>query len=184
MRADPPSRAKGQPTTCVLPLWTFRPLSRQVSLRNWSRQPALVNGRRRRPEWSSNPCIPVHVLQRVAQYGEKEGKYWAPNPNNWQWNSSISETVRNRKHVHIHFFLRMTDTMTSQNIDLSSWDTLYRVGVPKDYVRQGPSTGEQNGPYAGSVGASTALRGTSIFWANTLHFWVCGRIWWNPICST
>jgi hypothetical protein len=23
------------------------------------------------------------------------------------------------------FFLRMTDTMTSQNIDLSSWDTLY-----------------------------------------------------------
>jgi hypothetical protein len=28
-------------------------------------------------------------------------------------------------HVHIKFFLlRMTDTMTSQNIDLSSWDTL------------------------------------------------------------
>jgi hypothetical protein len=31
--------------------------------------------------------------------------------------------VRNRTHVHIHFLLRMTDTMTSQNIDLSSWDT-------------------------------------------------------------
>jgi hypothetical protein len=43
-----------------------------------------------------------------------------------QWNSSISETVRNRTHVHIHFFLlRINDTMTSQNIDLSSWDTLY-----------------------------------------------------------
>jgi hypothetical protein len=24
-----------------------------------------------------------------------------------------------------NFFLRMTDTLTSQNIDLSSWDTLY-----------------------------------------------------------
>jgi hypothetical protein len=24
-------------------------------------------------------------------------------------------------------FLRMTDTMTSQNIDLSSWDTLYKL---------------------------------------------------------
>jgi hypothetical protein len=42
-----------------------------------------------------------------------------------QWNSSISETVRNRTHVHLHFLLRMTDTMTAQNIDLSSWDTLY-----------------------------------------------------------
>jgi hypothetical protein len=37
-----------------------------------------------------------------------------------QWNSSISETVRNRTHV---YTLRMTDTMTPQNIDLSSWDT-------------------------------------------------------------
>jgi hypothetical protein len=26
---------------------------------------------------------------------------------------------------HIIFFLRMTDTVISQNIDLSSWDTLY-----------------------------------------------------------
>jgi len=42
-----------------------------------------------------------------------------------QWNSSISETVRNRTHVRMHFLLRMTDTMTSQNIDISSWDTLY-----------------------------------------------------------
>jgi hypothetical protein len=37
----------------------------------------------------------------------------------------ISETVRNMTLVHIIFSLRMTDTMTSQNIDLSSWDTLY-----------------------------------------------------------
>jgi hypothetical protein len=40
-------------------------------------------------------------------------------------NGSISETVRNRTHVHINFFLRMTDTKTSQSIVLSSWDTLY-----------------------------------------------------------
>jgi hypothetical protein len=39
-------------------------------------------------------------------------------------NSSISETVRNSTHVHIHLF-RMTDTMASQNIDLTSGDTLY-----------------------------------------------------------
>jgi hypothetical protein len=38
----------------------------------------------------------------------------------------ISETVRNRTHVHINFYLRMTDTMTSQNIDLFSWDILYK----------------------------------------------------------
>jgi hypothetical protein len=37
----------------------------------------------------------------------------------------ISETGRTRTHVYVNFFLRMTDTMTSQNIDLSSWDTLY-----------------------------------------------------------
>jgi hypothetical protein len=30
-------------------------------------------------------------------------------------------------HMQIHtFLLRMTDTMTSQNIDISSWDTLYK----------------------------------------------------------
>jgi hypothetical protein len=41
----------------------------------------------------------------------------------------IPETVRNRTHVHINFFfLRMTDTMTFQNIDLYSWRTLYNVG--------------------------------------------------------
>jgi hypothetical protein len=28
------------------------------------------------------------------------------------------------------FLLRMTDTMTSQNIALSSWDTLYKVNRP------------------------------------------------------
>jgi hypothetical protein len=34
---------------------------------------------------------------------------------------NISETARNK--IHIKFLLRMVDTMTSQNIDLSSWDT-------------------------------------------------------------
>jgi hypothetical protein len=41
------------------------------------------------------------------------------------WNSAISETVRNRTHVHIHYLLTMSDTMTSQNIHLLSWDILY-----------------------------------------------------------
>jgi hypothetical protein len=41
-----------------------------------------------------------------------------------QWNSSISETIRNEKHFTL-FMLRMTDTMTSKNINLSSLDTLY-----------------------------------------------------------
>jgi len=38
----------------------------------------------------------------------------------------ISETVRNRTHGRIHFLLRLTDTMTSQNIDLSFWETQYK----------------------------------------------------------
>jgi hypothetical protein len=40
-----------------------------------------------------------------------------------QGKSSISETVPNRMYIYT-FLLRMTDTMTSQNIDLSSWDIL------------------------------------------------------------
>jgi hypothetical protein len=46
---------------------------------------------------------------------------------NVQCNSSISETVRNRTHLNIHCLLRMTDTMTSQNADLCSSDTIYIV---------------------------------------------------------
>jgi hypothetical protein len=50
----------------------------------------------------------------------------------------ISETVRNRTHVHINFFfLRMTNTVTSQNIGLSSWDTLHSM---KTEVRVSPET--------------------------------------------
>jgi carotenoid cleavage dioxygenase-like enzyme len=38
----------------------------------------------------------------------------------------ISESVRGRRHVHVHFLLlRMTDTMTSKNTDFISWDTLH-----------------------------------------------------------
>jgi hypothetical protein len=56
---------------------------------------------------------------------EREGrKYCAPNSKYWP---QILETVRNRTHVYINFFLRMTDTMTSQNTDLSSWDALKRI---------------------------------------------------------
>jgi hypothetical protein len=49
--------------------------------------------------------------------------------------SSISETFRNKTHVYIHtFLLRMTDTVTYQNIDLSSWDMLY-VRLSWDFRR-------------------------------------------------
>jgi hypothetical protein len=45
---------------------------------------------------------------------------------NVHWNNS--ETVRKRTHAHTYFFfLRMTDTMTSQNVELSSWDILYKL---------------------------------------------------------
>jgi hypothetical protein len=44
-------------------------------------------------------------------------------------NSSISENFRNRTHVNIHFFLRMTGIMHYQIIDLSSWDTLYSLAT-------------------------------------------------------
>jgi hypothetical protein len=48
----------------------------------------------------------------------------------------ISETVRNRTHVHINFFLKMTDTMTFQNIDLSSWGILYILSCVGTAVRR------------------------------------------------
>jgi hypothetical protein len=55
-----------------------------------------------------------------------------------QWNSSISETVRNRTHEHIHFLLRMTDNMASRNIDFSSWDILYILAtdslIPRSWI--------------------------------------------------
>jgi hypothetical protein len=39
---------------------------------------------------------------------------------------SISYSTQKGVNVNIHFFLlRMTDTMTSQNTDLPSWDSLY-----------------------------------------------------------
>jgi hypothetical protein len=54
-----------------------------------------------------------------------------------QWNRYISETVQNRTSVHIHFLFRMTDTVTSLNIDLSSWDTLYIQGRSIRHTRHG-----------------------------------------------
>jgi hypothetical protein len=66
------------------------------------------------------------MLQTVAQQGGREGQYWAPKPNHYtfKWlylgNRSEQDTCSYKI-----FLLRMTDTMTSQNIDLSSWDTLY-----------------------------------------------------------
>jgi hypothetical protein len=39
-------------------------------------------------------------------------------------------------HMFINIFLRMTDTITSQNIDLSSWDTLYMSKTPEEKLWQ------------------------------------------------
>jgi hypothetical protein len=64
------------------------------------------------------------MLQTVADYGGREGKYCSPNS---KYCGQISDTVQNRTHVHINFYLRITDTITSQNIDLSPWDMLYVV---------------------------------------------------------
>jgi hypothetical protein len=50
--------------------------------------------------------------------------------------SKKSEIALSRKpfrigHMYTYIFsLRMADTMTSQNTDLSSWDTLYNTGIP------------------------------------------------------
>jgi hypothetical protein len=54
------------------------------------------------------------MLQTVAYYGGKERKYFAPNiGNRSEWDTCF------------FFFFRMTDTMMTQNIDLSSWDILH-----------------------------------------------------------
>jgi hypothetical protein len=60
---------------------------------------------------------------------------------------------RNRKHVYIQFLLKMTDTMTSQNTDLSSCDTLYNIvhiidplGLHEKYTR----SSSWNKPEAGT----------------------------------
>jgi hypothetical protein len=40
--------------------------------------------------------------------------------------AALSRKPFGKGHMYIYnFLLRMTDTMTSQNIDLSSWDILY-----------------------------------------------------------
>jgi hypothetical protein len=70
------------------------------------------------------PVFIVQVTELVLQLVWGHGVLLACTVYSVQWDSSTSETVRNRTHIHIHLF-RMTDTMTSQNINLSSSDTLY-----------------------------------------------------------
>ena len=70
----------------------------------------------------------LHRFTRFRQWRSRAGgkdNTGRPNQTTLESNGSISETIRNRTHVHIKFLLRMTDTMTSQNIDISFWDTLY-----------------------------------------------------------
>jgi hypothetical protein len=58
--------------------------------------------------------------------------HFAPPVRAWRVARLYSEIAVSRKpfgigHMYIYtFLLRMTDTMTSHNIDLSSWDILYR----------------------------------------------------------
>jgi hypothetical protein len=42
--------------------------------------------------------------------------------------SCISETVRNWIQIHKYFLRTITDSMTTKNIELSSWDIVYYVG--------------------------------------------------------
>jgi hypothetical protein len=68
------------------------------------------------------PSISMHSATRVRTW--RVARLYSV-----QTNSSISETVRNWTHVHIQFLLRMADTMTSQNIAISFWDTLYNPAM-------------------------------------------------------
>jgi hypothetical protein len=60
---------------------------------------------------------------------------------------SPSETARNRTLYIYTFLLRVTDTMTSQNIDLFSWDTLHTPDYWASHLRnsfQSPRRGPQS----------------------------------------
>jgi hypothetical protein len=49
-----------------------------------------------------------------------------------------SVTIQNKTHAHMKFFLTNTDTITSQNIYLSSWITLYKYKYNKNVLCTGP----------------------------------------------
>jgi hypothetical protein len=54
--------------------------------------------------------------------------------------------------MYIHTFLfKMTDTMTSQNVDLSSWNTLYSVERCKDDERLMVTEGDGHGLLEGTI---------------------------------
>jgi len=85
----------------------------------------------------------IHMLQTVAQCCRREGHLGA------KYKLLYDQIVLSRKqfaieHMNIYtFLLRMTDTLTSQNNDLSSWDTLYMgwdsvVGISTCYGLNGP----------------------------------------------
>jgi hypothetical protein len=72
----------------------------------------------------------IHMLQTVAQQGKREGQYWAPKSYNLYSQTALTRKPFGIGHMFIQtFLLRMTDTVTFQNIDLSSWDTLYTLQV-------------------------------------------------------
>jgi sulfopyruvate decarboxylase TPP-binding subunit len=72
----------------------------------------------------------------------------------------IPETLRNRAHVHINFFLIMTDTMASQNNGLSSWNTLYSIGTEKAWL----NNPQEENPRIIHLGYFTTLTLYSVDW--------------------
>jgi hypothetical protein len=62
--------------------------------------------------------------------------YFATHVRTWHVAHLYSEIGLSRKtfrighmYIYVHILLRMTDAMTSQNIDLTSWDILYSLGA-------------------------------------------------------
>jgi hypothetical protein len=70
------------------------------------------------------PFTPIHMFHTVVQYSGVKGSIRRQIQTPVQGNSSISETVWNRTQVHIHFFCLEWPILWTQNIDISSWDTL------------------------------------------------------------
>ena len=71
---------------------------------------------------------PIHMLQTVAQYGGERRTTLGAKFKLLYSEISLSLKPFGIRHMYIYtFLLSMTDTVTSQNIDLSSWDTRYNT---------------------------------------------------------
>jgi len=74
------------------------------------------------------------MLYTVAQYGGREGRYWAPKSKLPYSEIALSPKPLGIEHMYIYtFYLRITYIMTSQNIYLSSWDTMFHTFEGKSH---------------------------------------------------